>query len=56
MVDISTDKVVGDQPLDNMVRLKPKEAGHEDGEVIAIVTVITERYRCLLYTSHRRSM
>ena len=64
MVDISTDKVVGDQPLDTLVRLKPKDAGHEDGEVIAIVTVITERYRtqyalvyttrlkdCLLYTS-----
>ena len=54
MVDISTDKVVGDQPLDNIVRLKPKEAGHEDGEVIAIVTVITERYRtqyALVYTT-----
>ena len=25
-VDISTDKVVGDQPIDNIVRLKPKEA------------------------------
>ena len=23
-VDISTDKVVGDQPIDNIVRLKPK--------------------------------
>ena len=57
MVDISTDKVVGDQPLDNIVRLKPKEAGHEDGEVIAIVTVITERYRtqyALLYTTRVR--
>ena len=54
MVDISTDKVVGDQPLDNIVRLKPKEAGHEDGEVVAIVTVITERYRtqyALVYTT-----
>ncbi len=54
MVDISTDKVVGDQPLDNIVRLKPKEAGYEDGEVIAIVTVITERYRtqyALVYTT-----
>ena len=28
-VDISTDKVVGDQPIDNIVRLKPKEGGHE---------------------------
>ena len=45
LVDISTDKVAGDQPLDNIVRLKPKEAGHEDGEVLAIVTIVTERYR-----------
>ena len=33
-VDISTDKIVGDQPIDNIVRLKPKEGGHEDGEVL----------------------
>ena len=44
-VDISTDKVAGDQPIDNVIRLKPKEAGHEDGEVLAIVTIVTERYR-----------
>ena len=37
-VDISTDKVAGDQPINNTIRLKPKEAGHEDGEVLAIVT------------------
>lgn len=36
-VDISTDKVAGDQPINNTIRLKPKEAGHEDGEVLAIV-------------------
>ena len=35
-VDISTDKVVGDQPINNIIRLKPKEAGHEDGEVLAM--------------------
>ena len=29
MVDISTDKVVGDQPLDNIVRLKPNDC-HRD--------------------------
>ena len=54
MVDISTDKVVGDQPISNTLRLKPKEAGHEDGEVLAIVTIVTERYRvqyALLYTT-----
>lgn len=26
-VDISTDKVVGDQPINNTIRLKPKETG-----------------------------
>ena len=53
-VDISTDKVVGDQPINNTIRLKPKETGHEDGEVLAIVTIVTERYRtqyALLYTT-----
>lgn len=56
-VDISTDKVVGDQPINNIVRLKPKEGGHEDGEVLAIVTIVTERYRtqyALLYTTRVR--
>ena len=53
-VDISTDKIAGDQPINNTVRLKPKEAGHEDGEVLAIVTIVTERYRtqyALIYTT-----
>lgn len=53
-VDISTDMVAGDQPIDNVIRLKPKEAGHEDGEVLGIVTIVTERYRtqyALLYTT-----
>lgn len=56
-VDISTDKVAGDQPIDNVIRLKPKEAGHEDGEVLAIVTIVTERYRtqyALVYTTRMR--
>ena len=44
-VDISTDKVAGDQPVRNIIRIKPKEAGHEDGEVLAVVTIVTERYR-----------
>ena len=44
-VDISTDKIAGDQPINNTVRLKPKEGLHEDGEVLAIVTIVTERYR-----------
>ena len=53
-VDISTDLVAGDQPINNTVRLKPKEAGHEDGSVLAIVTIVTERYRtqyALVYTT-----
>ena len=53
-VDISTDKVAGDQPINNTIRLKPKEGAHEDGEVLAIVTIVTERYRtqyALLYTT-----
>ena len=57
LVDISTDKVAGDQPFDNIIRLKPKEAGHEDGEVLAIVTIVTERYRtqyALLYTTRMK--
>ena len=53
-VDVSTDKVTGDKPIDNIVRFKPKEGGHADGEVLAIVTIITERYRtqyALVYTT-----
>ena len=55
-VDISTDKVAGDQPISNLVRLKPKEGMeiHHDGDVLAVVTIITERYRsqyALIYTS-----
>ncbi len=53
-VDISTDKVAGDQPLNNTIRLKPKEGAHEDGECLAIVTIVTERYRtqyALVYTT-----
>ncbi len=56
-VDISTDKVAGDQPIDNIIRLKPKEAGHEDGEVLAVVTIVTERYRtqyALVYTTRMK--
>lgn len=54
LVDISTDKVVGDKPIENVIRLKPKEGDHQDGEVIAIVTVVTERFRsqyALVYTT-----
>ena len=56
-VDISTDKVVGDKPIDNTVRLKPaemEEGTYHDGDILAIVTIVTERYRtqyALVYTS-----
>lgn len=52
-VDISTDRVAGDQPINNTVRLKPKEAA-EDGDILGIITIVTERYRTqygLVYTS-----
>jgi len=52
-VDISTDKVAGDQPIENTIRLKPKESA-EDGDLMGIVTIITERYRTqygLVYTT-----
>ena len=53
-VDISTDKVAGAQPISNTIRLKPKDSGHADGDVLAIVTIVTERYRvqyALIYTT-----
>lgn len=55
-VDISTDKVVGDQPINNTIRLKPKEGAdkNKDGDILAIVTIVTERYRTqysLVYTT-----
>ena len=55
-VDISTDKVVGDQPINNTILLKPKEGAdvNADGDVLAIITIVTERYRAqyaLLYTT-----
>jgi conjugative transposon TraN protein len=56
-VDISTEKIAGDQPINNVVRLKPKEGAHDDGEVLAIVTIVTERYRtqyALLYTARMK--
>lgn len=53
LVDLSTDKIAGDQPIENTVRLKPKEAS-KDGDILAIVTIVTERYRTqygLVYSS-----
>ena len=53
-VDISTDLIAGDQPMNNIIRLKPKDGVHADGEILAIITIVTERYRtqyALLYTT-----
>ena len=57
-VDISTAKVVGDQPINNTIRLKPKEGVdvNRDGDILAVVTIVTERYRTqygLIYTSRQ---
>ena len=57
-VDISTAKVVGDQPINNTIRLKPKEGVdvNRDGDILAVVTIVTERYRSqygLIYTSRQ---
>ena len=43
LVDISTDKVVGNQVNDNIVRVKP-DTILTDGETAAVVTVIGERH------------
>lgn len=54
LVDISTEKVVGDKPIENVIRLKPKDGNHADGDIVAIVTVVTERFRAqyaLVYTT-----
>ena len=40
--------------INNTIRLKPKDNVYADGEVLAIVTIVTERYRtqyALLYTT-----
>lgn len=55
-VDISTDKVVGDKPIDNTIRLKPiaGAAENKEGDLLGVVTIVTERYRsqyALVYTS-----
>lgn len=54
LVDISTEAVAGDKPIENTVRLKPTNGEHKDGDILAIVTIVTERYRtqyALIYTT-----
>ena len=60
-VDISTDAAVGDQPINNTIRLKPKEGAdiHADGDILAIATIVTERYRtqyALIYTTRMQEV
>lgn len=53
-VDISTDKIAGDQPINNTVRLKPKEGLHEDGEVVSVSAMLVDtrqkKYRSSFYS------
>jgi len=56
LVDISTEEVAADQPLENIVRFKPKTdfSKNEEGKMLAVVTIVTERHRvqyALAYTS-----
>lgn len=54
LADISTDDIVGDRPLDNVLRLKPASDEHADGDLLSVITIITERYRTqysLIYTT-----
>ena len=54
LIDVSTDAVVGDKPISNVVRLRPRDGEHADGDILAIVTIVTERYRtqyALVYTT-----
>ena len=48
-VDISTERITGDIPIKNILRIKPINIGSEveyvDGEVLAIVTIVSERYK-----------
>ena len=53
-VDISTDKVTGDKPIETTIRLKPTNGEHKDGEILGIVTIVAETYRtqyALIYTT-----
>jgi len=58
-VDISTNKLVGDIPIKNIMRIKPVEEmaeTFEHGEVLAMVTIVTERYKIqfnCVYTKNR---
>lgn len=62
-VDISTNKVVGDIPVDNILRLKPilidESNPYREGEVLAMVTIVTERYKAqfnCIYTTRDKAV
>jgi conjugative transposon TraN protein len=58
-VDISTDKIAGDIPIKNILRLKPVGKDsllYRDGDVLALVTIVSERFKIqfnCVYTSDR---
>ena len=54
LVDISTDKVAGDKPMDTTIRIKPTDGEHKDGDILGILTIVAETYRtqyALIYTT-----
>ncbi|MDR2126806.1 MAG: conjugative transposon protein TraN [Prevotellaceae bacterium] len=58
-VDISTDRIVGDLPVKNILRIKPVKndtVKYKDGDTLALVTIVGERYKIqfnCVYTSSR---
>jgi len=55
-VDISTDNVVGDIPIKNIMRIKPIEGDFQEGDIISMITIVTERYKIqfnCVYTKDR---
>jgi len=59
LVDISTDKIVGDIPIKNLIRIKPVQRDSvqfKEGEILSMITIITERYKIqfnCVYTEDR---
>jgi conjugative transposon TraN protein len=48
-VDISTDRITGDIPIKNILRIKPvgidRDEKYKEGEILAIITIVSERYK-----------
>ena len=52
---MDVEKITVNENVTTIITVKPKQGGYKDGDVLAIVTVITERYRVqysLVYTTH----